>query len=53
LWRFNFYFVSDHEPDVAKMRTPMGKGVTFILAFAVMQHFRPALGRAREAFAVH
>jgi len=32
-----FYFVSDHEPDIAKMRTPVGKVVTFVIAFLVMQ----------------
>ena len=30
-----FYFISEHEPDVAKMRTPMGKVVTFFVVFVV------------------
>ena len=32
-----FYVVSDQEPEVAKMRSPGGKVLTFILAFVVMQ----------------
>ena len=32
-----FYFVSDQEPEVAKMRTPVGKVVTFVVAFVIMQ----------------
>jgi len=32
-----FYFVSDHEPDIAKMRKPVGKVITFIVTFVVMQ----------------
>ena|SRR5689334_2317170 len=32
-----FYIVSDHEPDVAKKRTPVGKVVTFVITFVIMQ----------------
>src|SRR6266853_1452812 len=31
-----FYFVTDHEPDIVKMRTPLGKVVTFLITFVVM-----------------
>ncbi len=34
---FYFYFVSDHEPEIAKLRTPAGKVVTFVVTFAIMQ----------------
>ena len=32
-----FYFVTDHEPEIAKMRTPLGKVITFIITYVVMQ----------------
>jgi hypothetical protein len=49
-----FYFVSDHEPDVAKMRKPGGKVVTFILTFVIMQVISVMLwiGLAK-AFSLH
>jgi hypothetical protein len=49
-----FYFVSDHEPDIAKMRTPVGKVVTFVIAFAVMQVISVGLWIALvKAFSLH
>jgi hypothetical protein len=49
-----FYFVTDHEPDIAKMRTLLGKGITFIITFVVMQVVCMALwvGLAK-AFSLH
>ena len=49
-----FYFVSDHEPDIAKMRKPGGKVVTFILTFVIMQVISVMLwiGLAK-AFSLH
>ena len=49
-----FYFVSDHEPEVAKMRKPGGKVVTFIVTFVIMQMISVLLwiGLAK-AFSVH
>jgi|SRR5439155_13196866 len=49
-----FYFVSDHEPDVAKMRKPGGKVVTFIITFVIMQVISVLLwiGLAK-AFSLH
>ncbi len=49
-----FYFVSDHEPDVVKMRTPIGKVVAFVITFAVMQVISVLLWVAvAKAFALH
>jgi hypothetical protein len=49
-----FYFVSDHEPDVAKMRTPVGKTVTFFVMFVVMQMISVGLWMAlARAFSLH
>jgi hypothetical protein len=49
-----FYFVSDHEPDIAKMRTPVGKVITFLIAFAVMQVVSVLLWVAlAKAFSLH
>ena len=49
-----FYFVSDHEPDIAKMRKPGGKVATFILTFVIMQVISVLLwiGLAK-AFSLH
>ncbi len=49
-----FYFVSDHEPEVAKMRTPQGKVVTFLITFIIMQVLSVLLwiGLAK-AFSLH
>jgi hypothetical protein len=49
-----FYFVSDHEPDIAKMRKPGGKVITFILTFVIMQVISVMLwiGLAK-AFSLH
>jgi hypothetical protein len=49
-----FYFVSDHEPEVAKMRKPGGKAITFIVTFVIMQVISVMLwiGLAK-AFSVH
>ena len=49
-----FYFVSDHEPDIAKMRKPGGKVVTFVLTFVIMQVISVMLwiGLAK-AFSLH
>ncbi len=49
-----FYFVSDHEPDIAKMRTPQGKVVTFLATYVIMQILSVLLwiGLAK-AFSLH
>jgi hypothetical protein len=49
-----FYFVSDQEPDVAKMRTPLGKVLTFVIAYVVMQVISILLWVAlAKAFSLH
>jgi len=49
-----FYFVSDHEPDIAKMRKPGGKVVTFILTFVIMQVISVMLWMGlAKAFSLH
>jgi hypothetical protein len=49
-----FYFVTDHEPDIAKMRKPGGKVITFVLSFVIMQVISVMLwiGLAK-AFSLH
>jgi len=49
-----FYFISDSEPEIAKLRTPVGKAVTFTIAFIVMQVISMLLwvGLAK-AFSLH
>jgi hypothetical protein len=49
-----FYFTSDAEPDVVKMRTTLGRVVTFGIAFIVMQMVAVLLwvGLAK-AFSLH
>ena len=49
-----FYFVTDHEPEVVKMRKPAGKVVTFIATYLIMQVITVLLwiGLAK-AFSVH
>ena len=49
-----FYFVTDHEPDIAKMRKPLGKVVTFVITFVVMQVLSVLLWVAlAKAFSLH
>jgi hypothetical protein len=49
-----FYFVSDQEPDIAKMRTPLGKALTFVIAYVVMQVISILLWVAlAKAFSLH
>ena len=49
-----FYVVSDHEPEIAKKRTPVGKVITFIITFVVMQVVSVMLWIAlAKAFSVH
>jgi len=49
-----FFFVSDHEPEVAKKRTPAGKAITFIAAFIVIQVLSVSLWMAlAKAFSLH
>jgi hypothetical protein len=49
-----FYFVSDHEPQVVKMRKPVGKVVTFVLTFVIMQVISVMLWMGlAKAFSLH
>ena len=32
-----FYFVSDHEPEIAKLRSTSGKVITFVITYVIMQ----------------
>ncbi len=32
-----FYFISDHEPEISKKRKPLGRVVTFIAGFVLLQ----------------
>ncbi len=49
-----FYFISDHEPDVAKKRTTIGRIVTFVVGFVVLQMVAVFLWVAlAKAFSLH
>ena len=49
-----FYVVTDHEPEIAKKRTPVGKVVTFVITFVVMQVVSVLLWVAlAKAFSLH
>jgi hypothetical protein len=49
-----FYFISDREPEIAKMRTLAGKVVTFVVTFALMQVLSCLLWVAlAKAFSLH
>jgi hypothetical protein len=49
-----FYFVTDHEPEVVKMRKPMGKVITFVITYAIMQVVSVLLWLAlAKSFSLH